>query len=107
MVTCVPGKQRLHRFGEHMGAVVADEFERARVFAGEKLDLGVVVDRFGEIGDRAVQRHGDAALGERGRYAFGDLEAGDAGFEAALGAVGEGDGNHILSSMLTRRDQSA
>ena len=33
------------------------------------------VDRVGEIGERAVESHGDGALGERGRNAFGDLDA--------------------------------
>ena len=72
------GPQRLHGLGEHMRAVVPDEFQRARVFAGEELDLGVMLDRIGEIGDRAIERHRDRALGERGRNAFGDIEAGDA-----------------------------
>ena len=72
------GPQRLHGFGQHMRGVVPDQFQRARVFAGEEFDLGVFVDRVGEIGDRAVERHRDRALGERGRDALGDVETGDA-----------------------------
>ena len=59
------GPQRLHRLGQHMRGVVADQFERARVVAGKELDLGVVVDRIGEVGNLAIERHGDRALGER------------------------------------------
>ena len=78
MVTCVPGHSALHRFGQHMRGVVADQFERARVVARDELDLGVALDRVGEVGERAVERHRDGALGERGRDALGDVEAGDA-----------------------------
>ena len=41
------GPQRLHGFGQHVRGVVADQFERARVVAGEELDLGVALDRIG------------------------------------------------------------
>ena len=60
-----------------MGGVVADELERARVVAGEELDLGVAADRVGEVGEFAVERHRHRALGERGRDALGDVETGD------------------------------
>ena len=33
------GKKRLHRFGEDMRGVVANEFERAWIVAGDELDL--------------------------------------------------------------------
>ena len=36
--------KRLHRVGQHMGGVVADQLERARIFAIEELDLGVGLD---------------------------------------------------------------
>ena len=42
------GPQRLHGFGEHVRGVVADEFERPRVVAGQELDFGVVLDRIGQ-----------------------------------------------------------
>ena len=71
------GPQRLHGFRQHMRAVVPDQLQRARVVARDELDLGVLLDRVGEIGDRAVERHRDRALGERGRDALGDVEAGD------------------------------
>ena len=72
------GPQRLHRFGQHMRGVVADQFERARVLAGDELDLRVLLDRVGEVGELAVERHRDRALGERGRDALRDVETGDA-----------------------------
>ncbi len=59
------GPQRLHGFSQHMRRVVADQFECARVFAGQELDLGVLFDGVGEIADCAVERHRDRALGER------------------------------------------
>ncbi len=68
------GPERLHRFGEHVRGVVADQLERARVLAGEEFDFRVALDRVGEIGDGAVERHGDRALGERGRNPLGDVE---------------------------------
>ena len=61
-----------------MGAVVPDQLQRARVVAGDELDLRVLLDRVGEIGDHAVERHRHRALGQRGRDALGDVEAGDA-----------------------------
>ena len=87
--------QALHRFGEHVGAIVPDQFQRARIVTGDEVDLGIVFDRIGEIGQRAVQRHHDGALGERGRNALGDVEPGGAaGIFAGL-AVGEGDGDLV------------
>ena len=87
------GPQRLHGFGEHVRAVVADQFQRARILAVDELDLGVVLDRVGEVGELAVQRHRHRALGERGRDALGDVETGGVLGEFAAGAVGEGDGD--------------
>ena len=85
--------QRLHGFGEHVRGVMPDQLQRARVVAVDEFDLRVVRDRIGEIGDHAVERHRDRALGERGRDALGDIEAGDVLGEFALGAVGEGEGD--------------
>ena len=70
--------QRLHGFRQHMRGVMANEFQRARVVAGEEFDFGVVVDRVGQIGEPAVERHRHRAFGERRRNALGDVEAGDA-----------------------------
>ena len=59
--------ERLHGLGQHMGRVVADQLQRAGIVAGDELDPGVALDRVGEIGERAVERHRDGALGERRR----------------------------------------
>jgi hypothetical protein len=39
---CDLDEQGLHRFRQHVGAVVADQLERARVGAVEELDAGIV-----------------------------------------------------------------
>ena len=97
--------QRLHCFGEHVRGIVADEFERPRVVAGQKLDLGVVLDRIGKVGKLAVERHGDRALGERRRNALGDLEAGGVGGIVPTCAVGEGQRDHGPLLLLTPADE--
>ena len=76
-----------------MRGIVADQFERARVLARHELDLGVLLDRVGQVGELAVERHRDRALGERGRDALGDVETGDAVGIFAARAVGEGQGD--------------
>ena len=68
--------QALHGLGEHMGSVVPDQLQRSRVVAADEFDLGVVLDRVAEVGEHAIERHGDGALGERGRDALGDIEPG-------------------------------
>ena len=80
----------LHRFGEHVRGVMADEFQRARIVAGEELDLGVMRDRIGKVGELAVERHSDRALGKRRRNALGDIEAGDVLGKFPTCAIGEG-----------------
>ena len=99
------GPERLHRFGEHMRRIVADQFERARIVSGEEFDLGVMLDRIGQIGNLAVQRHGDGALGERGRNALGDIEAGGVGGIVPAGPVGEGQCDHGSLLLLTPADE--
>ena len=88
------GPERLHRLGKHMRGVVADELERARVLAGDELDRGVALDRVGEVADLAVERHRDRALGERGRDALRDVEAGDVVGIVPTRAVGKGQRDH-------------
>ena len=96
------GPQRLHRFGEHVRGIVADQFQRARIVAGQELDLGVVLDRIGKIGKPAVERHRYRALGERRRNAFGDIEAGGVGGILPTRAVGKGQRDHSSTPVLTR-----
>src|SRR6516165_2019727 len=96
------GPQSLHGLGEHMRSIVADELERARILAGEKLDSSVVLDRIGEVGDLAVERHGHRALGERRRNAFGYVEAGGVWRVVPTRAVGKGQRDHHSLLLLTR-----
>jgi hypothetical protein len=96
------GPQRLHRFGEHMRGIVADQLKRTRIVAGEKFDLGVLRDRIGKIDDLAVERHGDRALGKRRRNAFGNIEAGGVLRIVPTRAVGKGHGDHASLLLLTR-----
>ena len=84
-----------------MRGVVADQFQRARVLARDELDLGVLLDRIGEVGDLAVERHRDRALGERGRDALRDVETGDVVGVVAARAVGKGQGDHGVLLWLT------
>ena len=57
-----PRPKRLHRLGQHMRGVVADQFDRARIVARDELQPRVSVDGVGEVGDFAVERHRDGAL---------------------------------------------
>ncbi len=86
--------QCLHRLRQDMGAVVPNEFERTRVFARKKFDLGVRADFLGQIPDLAVNGHRDRALGKRRGNAFGDVESGDAVLVLPTGAVGKGQRDH-------------
>ena len=97
------GPQRLHGFGEHVRGVVADQLERARVVAGEELDLGIVLDRIGKVGKLAVERHGDRALGKRRRNPLGDVEAGGVLRIVPTRAVGKGHGDHCQKLLLLTR----
>jgi hypothetical protein len=86
-----------------VSGVVADQLERARVVAGEELDLGIVVDRIGKVGELAIKRHGDRALGERRRNALGDVEAGGVWRIVPACAVGKGHGDHCQKLLLLTR----
>ena len=90
--------QVLHGFGQHMGGVVPDQFQRARIVARHELDFGVFFDFVGEIDDGAVERHGHGALGQRGRNALGDLKTGNVVGIFAACAVGKGQSDHGLFS---------
>ena len=58
------GPQGLHRFGKHVGGVVPDQLERARIVARNEFDLGVAIDRVIQIGETAIERHRDGSLGQ-------------------------------------------
>ena len=67
------GKKVLHGFGQHVGGVVADQRQGARVVAGKELDPRVGVDRVGEVDHDPVARDRHGALGERRGDGFRDL----------------------------------
>ena len=93
--------QRLHGFRHDVRGVVADQLKRARVLARHELDFSVVLDGVGEIGQPAVERHGDRALGERRRNALGDVQPGGAWGVIPTRAVGEGQCDHVDLLLLT------
>ena len=93
--------ERLHGLGQHVRAIVADQLERARVGAVEELDARVAVDRIVQVGHRAVQRHGDGALGQRLGDTLDHAAAGGAGGDLARVAVGEGEDRHGWFSRLS------
>ena len=95
------GPERLNRFGEHMGAIMPDQFERARIVAAEKLDAGILRNRVGQIAHNAIERHRDCAFGERRGNALGNIKSGNNRLEAAIGAIREGDRNHVSHLLLT------
>ena len=81
------GVKLLHGLRHHMRRVVTDQRQRLLVFPGEDADLGVGLDRLGEVLDLAVERHGDGLLGQRLGDRLGDLAAGNARLELAARAV--------------------
>ncbi len=89
--------QRLDGFRKHMRGVVPNELQRARVLARKKFDPSVALDRVIEVGERAVERHRDRTLDERGRDALGDVEAGGAVREVPTRAVGKGQRDHHVA----------
>ena len=88
------GEKRLHGFGHDVGGVVADQFQRIRVPAGDENDVGIVRDFRGDIDQLAVQLHRQGGAGEAGADGGGHRRAGDGRVERTHGTVGQGDGGH-------------
>src|SRR5207248_593022 len=91
------GPKRLHRLRENVRAIVTDQSERARVIAEYELDVGIALDRIGEIREPAIERHGHGALRERGRDALGDVKTTDAVWIVSARAVGKRQRDHVHS----------
>src|SRR6266849_76391 len=85
-----------------MRGVVADQLQAARVVAGEEFDFRIALNGVVQVRERVVERHGDRALGERGRYSPRDVETGDAVGIVPTRAVGKGQRDHHLLLLLTR-----
>ena len=77
------GPKLLHGFGEHMRGVVADEFQRARIVAGDDLDAAGLLQRIGKVAQHAVERVGDGLLRQRLGDRFREFGAGRGGVVAA------------------------
>ncbi len=56
--------QLLHRLGEHVRGVVADQAEAVGAVAHDEFDAAVLVQRIGKVREDAVPLHRDGALGE-------------------------------------------
>ena len=87
------GPKLLHRFGQHMRGVVANEFQRALVLPGDDFDLAGFPQRIGQVAQGAVERIGNRLFGERFRDRFGELRAGQRRVVLADGTIGKCQGN--------------
>ena len=76
------GKERLHRLGEHMRGIMADEFERSWIVAGDEFDFGVAAsaDRRGRarLPSSAIAT---VRLASDGEMLLAIVEPADAGLE--------------------------
>ncbi len=99
------GIELLHGFGHHMRAVVADEFQRFGVVAGDDAHLAVLADGIGKIAQFAVEAERHRLLFQR----FGDgrrqLAPRDAFLERAHRTVGECEIDHRISSCSLAANQ--
>ncbi len=86
--------QFLHRFGEHVRRIVANQLERARVVAGDDLDLAGRAERVGKVAHGAVERVGDGLLGQRFRNLLRERGAGRRRIVLADGTIGKLSGKH-------------
>ena len=94
MVTCVPG----HSVCTASASTCAASWRISSSARGSSRETNSILASF-SIGSarsasRAVERHRDRALGERGRDALGDVETGDVVGVFAARAVGKGQRDH-------------
>ena len=94
----------LHRFRQHVGGVVPDHGQRIRVAARDEHHRGVMVQRAGQVLQRAVHLHGQGGAGEARADARRQLGPGDGRVEPAHGTVRERDGGHGSLSQLRVKD---
>jgi hypothetical protein len=88
------GEQLLHRFRQHVGAVMADELQRGRVVARDDLDPVAVGKLIRKVSKPVVHLHRNGLLGERLGDRRGDDRAGRAVGNLAPCAVWERDRDH-------------
>ena len=94
------GVELLHRFGEHMRRVVADQAQRIGVAAGDEHHFRVVVDPRLQVHQPAVQLHGQGGAGEAGTDRRRHRRARHRPVEAAHGFVGQCNGGHRSRLLL-------
>ena len=84
----------LHRFGKHVRAVVADQFERCRVVPCHDCDRRVTREPVGKIGEHTIDLHRHRFFGQRLGDRGCDFRTAYAGGVVALRAVWESDRDH-------------
>ena len=89
------GVKLLHRLGQYVGAVVAQQLQRVGMAAGDDFDVGVGVDGGGEILQVTVHLDRQGRLGKAGPDIGGDLQPGNRAVESAPTAVRQGYGHHV------------
>ncbi len=95
-------EQLLHRLGQDVGGVVADDVEGLWGVAAQDLDLAAVIDRPLQIAELAVELDQDGALGEGRGDRGGDVAARDPVGEGTAGAVGKDQVDHGLTLQVPR-----
>ena len=58
------GVETLDGLGQHMSGIVADEGQSSGIVSRQELDPGIGIERITEIGNHAIPRHRDDALGQ-------------------------------------------
>ena len=81
------GIELLHRLGEHMGGIVAQQFQRLGIARRHDADPGVVVDHVAEVLHLPVDAQRQGGLGEAGTDRGGDIGAADRFVERPDGTI--------------------
>ena len=86
------GEERLHRFGQHVGIVMARQFERIGFVArGDQREACIALERPGEIAQFPVDPRGERGLGEAGADRGGDIGGRRPARHFAHRAIGQAD----------------
>ena len=89
-------KQRLHRFGQHMGEIVAGKIERVGLIArGHQRQRAIAREGAGQIHQLPIDSRGNRRLGEAGADRGGNISRGGPRRHLAHGTIGQGDLDHI------------
>ena len=99
------GVELLHRLGQHVRRVVAQQLERVRVARCHDADLGVAIDHMGEVDHLAVDTKCQGSLGEAGTDRGGDLCAAHRFVKGSDGTVRQGNIDHLVHQLTKFRTQ--